>query len=304
MHFRVKWLGERVVAFALNALIACVFSGCDGAIHRTIATQIPLVPHAEIERVRGAAVRAALDRSSTATAIARQQRRHPRGSCRSALPSTPVTVTAQVAFHGKRADGSAERWHVQSAWRRDADGDVSRERTVRSQLPDGREVERSFSVRVVAGRSYAAIDGRYADTTQEPRVAAAAADAAFEDIDDLLSDLSWNDGWRRRGPPLCGARVDRGLPAADAAFVQWRYDGRDGWVRYREGPRRLTVAFEEHIRTGADDIVAPSTLWSIDADPSFEAVAAFADAGRAAGWWTDLPEPTPLPTPTDSHSTP
>lgn len=295
MHICVKRPSTGLRSLLLTPVLCCTFLGCDGRVHAWIAARAPLVPHTTIEATRGAAVRVALDRAERATATTRRHAARPRSSCRSPLPDTPVTVTSTVAFHGKRADGTFDRWRVTSEWQRDADGDVALTRRVHTRLPDGREAERAYAARVIDGRSFAAIDDRFAETTEEPAVGQATRGAAFVDVDELLSTLVWDGAWRTRGVPLCGERVDRGLPDVEAASVRWRFDGRDGWLRYREGLRRLTVVFEEHIRTGADDVITPTTLWPIDADSSYADVDAFAEVGRLAGWWTDPPETTSLP---------
>lgn len=283
----VKQAGGAPRGLTATLCFALLFCGCDAVLDH------PLVPNERLEPVRGRAVATALARAEAAHAVVAALAARPRPSCRAPLPRGPLTISAILTWTGKRRDGSSERWTIESRWARDAGGDVQHRRVVAATLPDGRPTIRTYEARVVDGRSYVAIDERFADTSRDPRLARATADAAHADVDALLALLRLEGdtllaAGERAG--LCDADGPAPIAALDAARVELAPRGRSGWIRWADASRSLTVSFDESVRRTADDVVTPETLWPIDGDPSWSAFEALRVRGIAEGWWLPAAE--------------
>lgn len=259
----------------------------------TTVAEHPLVPNEQLEPIRGRAVATALHRIETAQRSIDALAERPRASCRAPLPRGAITVSTTLTWHGKRSDGSVDRWSVLGTWSRDGDGDVRSRREVQTLLPDGRPTRRVYEARVVGGRSYVAIDDRFADASRDPRVAERTLDESHRDIDDLLSMLQWREARlvaASAGEGLCATdRVAPDLPL-HAAELALSARGRRGWLRWSNASRSLTVSFEEATRHAAENIDAPDETWPIDEDRSWMEFDAFRSAGLEAGWWVEPAE--------------
>ena len=243
-----------------------------------------------VEVTHGMATTAALTVHASAVSVATSLAALPRLACRPPTPAGEVTVETQLEWVMKR-DGGSSRGSESRRWRRDADGDLSSSVSLASVLPDGRSQTRGTEARVVAGRAYAAVDGRFASADRVPEVRARAASDGFGAVDDLLSSVGVDvDRLVAADPshaPLCtpAELPPPGLSPIAGGAVSFGARGRSGWLRWRHAGTVVVVTFSERVERFADDVVAPEELWPVDPDRSYHEIdtllTALVDAGLA-----------------------
>lgn len=239
-------------------------------------------------QARGGGVSAALEVIATAATITQNNAERPASRCRAfELPEGPVTIDIRITLALKHAASGAGAQQFVGQWRRDEAGDVAFRRELLTRLPDGRPVLRSVETRRVDGRYFRALDDRYVEADRVPRIADELDDAAFADIDGMLSLIdraqsTWLSALPGRG--LCRGEGALGLPAPRSAEVVWAADGRSGDIVWEMDGTTLVAEFSEALTSGAADVTAPTEVFAIDPDPTWSELRTFVEQGRREGW--------------------
>lgn len=247
-----------------------------------------LIPDSAADPARGAGTAAALLAAETGRAVANRAAAAPLASCRSYdLPDDgPVRVVTELVYVSKSPGAPSRRWWETRDWVRDLDGDVSSSSVLVHRLPDGRSSRRTREDRVVAGRSYAAIDGRFVDAGRVRAFDERVAEAPFSAVDDVLAYIAVGvDGRAGPAPPgegLCDEPTE--LPPAHSVELLLGERTRQGWVRWQDDYTHIVVRFEESVRSVDRDVTEPAERWPIDPDDSYRAVEAFLAGAREDGW--------------------
>lgn len=254
----------------------CLLAGC------------ALVPDSAADPARGAGTAAALLTTESARATAERILNEPAASCRSyRVPSSgPVRVVTEVLYVVKSPAAPSRRWWETREWVRDLDGDVSSSISLVHRMPDGRSTRRTREDRVVAGQSYAAIDGRFVDAARIGDLPARVERAPFEAVDNVLAYVAVDLDGRAVPAPSGGGLCDGPslLPPPHSVGLRLGERSRDGWVRWQDEFSHVVVRFDESLRSVDRNVVAPDELWPVDPDDSYRSVQSFLEAGQEAGW--------------------
>lgn len=255
------------------------------------------MPDEVADPARGAGVRVALQVHQSAVDHVIERSREQPSSCRAPLPIGPVTVDTTLRWVRKGPGVPATVVRETLQFRRDDAGNTALAQTLTFALPDGRETQRFIERRAVDGLTYAALDGRFAEASRLPEVPAEIRSGAQGAVDALLSNVRHGEGGSLEpaaGLGLCRAPAGPAPDAVSAGFARWGIRGRSGWLQWLDGAARmsLTVTFDERVRSRAEPVLAPDTVWPIDPDRSWSQAARFVEQGRADGW---LAPPRVLP---------